>query len=284
MKKFVIVLIIILTVVALGVGGYFLWNHFNQSEDANSNETQTTTNENKQTKENEKNKKSTKIIGTREFETDVLGKFNCQIEASFDEGKLMVYKVNFNNIKDEYALKALKAQYATADIEDKITFGEGSFGYELTGDEYTKSINTNKIVTRNYIYSMLKTAGFTITVEGDDSFLTDNTESSENNTESNNETTTSNENADASVTGKTSTTSVNVNLDDIINKAKEYANSEEFKNAKQQATEYVQNNADKIEEAAKKAQEQANEYIKNNQDQIDAAKKKAEQMMKQYGF
>ena len=44
---------------------------------------------------------------------------------------------------------------------------------------YLKNPDVLTLVTRNYIYSNLKKNGYTVTVEGDDSFLGDNNQTSE---------------------------------------------------------------------------------------------------------
>lgn len=280
MKKFVIGFIILLAVVAIGVGGYFLWNHLNNSNDSHSNKTTNSSTENSQTKENKNKEKITKIIGVKEFESDILGKYTSKIEASFQDGKLTTIKTGFYDLKDEYILQTLKANYEKSDIANKIVIGDNSFSYELTAEEYAESLknpNAIELVTRNYIYSNLKKNGYTVTVEGDDSFLGDNNQTSENAEQSTNEASNSN-------TENSNTSSLDVDVDSMVKNAEEYMNTEEFKKAQQQATEYLKNNKEQIEEAAKNAEQKANEYIQNNQEQIEAAKKEADELRKQYGF
>jgi len=256
MKKFVIGLIIILAVIVIGVGGYFLLNNLNNSNDTHSNKTTKSSTENSQTKEDENKEKITKIIGVKELEEDIVGKYTTKMEVTFLDGKFTTIKASFYDIKDDYILQTLKANYDKSDIADKIVIGDKSFSYELTAEEYGKYLKNPDVltlVTRNYIYSNLKKNGYTVTVEGDDSFLGDNNQTSE-------ETEKSTQN------------------ETIITKKEVEEDIDKMKNGTEQDAEEIRQ---KYED---KAREELNKRGYDYDQMKEDAQRKADELRRQYGY
>ena len=256
MKKIIIGIIIFLIIGTIGVGAYFVINNYKES-----NEVKNNTSEENKTKEKEDSKKITKITAEKEMYESAVGKYNAKIEVIFENGKPTSYKCLYYDIKDGYILDFLKEALKKAGLENRVDIKENSIGFEVTGEEVDKYLlvdqKNKQLITRNYLVSQYKKAGYTVTIEGDDSFLSDsNEEANSDKTEENNQSN------NAQVESK--------NFEDEINKAVEEAQS------------YL--NSEEAKKAQEEAEQKANEYIKNNQEQIEAAKKKAEQLSKQYGF
>ena len=248
----------------------------NKDEESSKKETNTASTSSDESKKEEKKDSTTKIIAEKETETDVIGKYTAKFEVFFDNGKLVSYKATFSNIKDEYLLNTLKESASKAGFEDKITFTDDSFGYELTGDEFAKTLKSNEILTRNYFVSNFKKQGYTVTIEGDDSFLGEEETTTE---------TTENTNSNKNTETNNSTSHYYdgpISVEEAEKKAKEYLeeHKDEIDAAKDKAEEYVKDHQDEIDAAKDKAEE----YMRDHQDEIDAARDKAKEMMKQYGY
>lgn len=294
----IIVLIIVIVAVIAAIVGLVVVNI--NKNDKSSNETKNDTSANSEIKaeEKESGKKITNIIAQKEIKSDIVaGKYTAKVEYKFENGELTSYKARYYNIKDEYILENLKEAVKKEGFADRIEFGEDSFSYELTGAEFYENVNNKNAFTRNYVVSMLKKQGYTVTIEGDDSFLGDDKEKSEDIEKSY-------QLYEEETKKQVDILDYEDEIGEAIKKAQDYLNSEEGKKAQQEAiqkaNEYIQNNKDEINDAAKKAQDylnseegkkaqqeaqqKAQEYMKNNQEQIDAAKKRAEEMAKQYGF
>lgn len=255
----IIVLIIVIVAVIAAIVGLVVVNI--NKNDKSSNETKNDTSANSEIKaeEKESSKKITNIIAQKEIGSDIVGKYTAKVEFKFENGELTSYKVSYYNIKDEYILENLKETVKKDGFADRIEFGEDSFSYELTGAEFYENVNNKNTFTRNYVVSMLKKQGYTVTIEGDDSFLGDDKEKSE-------DTEKSYQLDKEEIKKQVDVMDYEDEIGEAIKKAQDYLNSEEGKKAQQEA------------------QQKAQEYMKNNQEQIDAAKKRAEEMAKQYGF
>lgn len=291
------IVIIIAILAALAIAGLVIMNISQKDESSNEIKTDASVDNEIKKDEKENNKKITKIIAEKEMETDSAGKYTTKVEVTFENGELINYKASYYNLKDEYLLERLKETYEKAGLKNRIEFGENSFSYELTGEEFLEGVNNKAAITRNYFVSQFKKQGCTVTIEGDDSFLSDaetKSENTENGNQSNEET----------IQKPVDTLNYENEIEEVIKKTQDYINSEEGKKAQQEAlqkaNEYIQNNQNEINDAAQKAQDylnseegkkaqqealqKANEYIQNNQEQIDAVKKQTEQMLKQYGY
>ena len=255
MKKIIIGIVIVLIICAVGAGAYFLIK--NQS---GSSETKSSTSEEHNT-EKEESKKITKITAVKEMVTDITGKYTNKVEFSFENENLTSCKYGFYGVENETIMNGLKEGIKQQGLEDRIELGENSFSYEINGEEYKKSLTDTKkeeAITRNNIVSQFKKLGYTVTIEGDDSFLS--------NEESNSENTANESQSDENTSVGISNDVVNKAVEEAEKKAKEYLNNEE------------------VNKSIEEAEQKVNEYIQNNQETIDAAKKQAEQMRKQYGF
>lgn len=281
MKKFVIGFIILLAVVAIGVGGYFLWDHFNNSNDTHKNEATNSSTENSQIKRDENKGRITKIIGVKELEEDIVGKYTTKMEATFLDGKFTTIKASFYDIKDEYILQTLKANYEKSDIADKIVIGDKSFSYELTAEEYAeylKNPDVITLVTRNYIYSNLKKNGYTVTVEGDDSFLGDNRQTLENTEQSSSETSNSNKK-------NSNTSSSIIDVDSMINQNQvNEATEKAEEKLDEMKSEMTQEQREAIEEAQRDIERATNGTYEDKKEVIEKYENKAREELESRGY
>ena len=291
MKKIVIGVIVIMIISVVGVGAYFLINNMQEpGEEKNSTSEEHNT-------EKEESKKITKITAVKEMETSVAGKFTNKVEYTFENGKPVNLKYGVYDVKDKYIIETIKDGIKKMGGEKYCQTGENSFEFEFTGDvldEYLESIKIKNIITRNYIVSEYKKSGYTVTIEGDDSFLGEENENSENTANESK----SNEDINVGISSDTINKAMNeaqnyLNSEEVNNakekaqqKVQEYVNSEEMKKAQEEAKQKVQEymNSEEMKKTQEEAEQRINEYIQNNQETIDAAKKQAEQMRKQYGF